>query len=176
MFYFFKHISDGTNTGDKISEFQLRTPKNGEPQLTTMEDVYKEFDEYASKTRIMEFNCKETKKHYSFEKEGTPKTSDYLEVRYNARYPAIDADYSGPAIERVFGTTVNAMELLLIERKIKGPGWLDVKNVSPTAGRFAWCQQIVSAKYYCCIVIKSQSLIIIILSYAGCLMLSVLYL
>ncbi|XP_032664334.1 DNA polymerase alpha catalytic subunit [Odontomachus brunneus] len=121
----------------------LRTPKNGEPQLTTMEDVYKEFDEYASKTRIMEFNCKETKKHYSFEKEGTPKTSDYLEVRYNARYPAIDADYSGPAIERVFGATVNAMELLLIERKIKGPGWLDVKNVSPTAGRFAWCQQIV---------------------------------
>lgn len=95
--------------------------------------------------RIMEFNCKETKKHYSFEKEGTPRTSDYLEVRYNARYPAIDADYSGPAIERVFGTTVNALELLLIERKIKGPCWLDIKNISPTAGRFAWCSQIVSA-------------------------------
>ncbi|EFN85393.1 DNA polymerase alpha catalytic subunit [Harpegnathos saltator] len=121
----------------------LKTPKSGEPQLTTIEDVYKEFDEYASKMRIMEFNCKETKKHYSFEKEGTPKTSDYLEVRYNARYPAIEANYSGPAIERVFGSTVNALELLLIERKIKGPGWLDVKNVSPTAGRFAWCQQIV---------------------------------
>ncbi|KAG5343557.1 DPOLA polymerase, partial [Acromyrmex charruanus] len=117
--------------------------KNTESQLTTMEDVYKEFDEYANKMRIMEFNCKEVKKHYSFEKEGTPKTSDYLEVRYNARYPAIDSNYSGPAIEYVFGTTVNALELLLIERKIKGPCWLDIKNISPTAGRFAWCPQIV---------------------------------
>ncbi|XP_012231699.2 DNA polymerase alpha catalytic subunit isoform X2 [Linepithema humile] len=115
--------------------------KNNE--LTTMEDVYKEFDEYANKMRIMEFNCKEVKKHYSFEKEGTPKISDYLEVRYNARYPAIDANYSGPAIERVFGTTVNALEQLLVERKIKGPSWLDIKNISPTAGRFAWCSQIV---------------------------------
>lgn len=113
-----------------------------------MEDVYKEFDEYANKMRIMEFNCKETKKHYSFEKEGTPKTSDYLEIRYNARYPAINADYSGTAIERVFGTTVNALELLLIERKIKGPCWLDIKNISPTAGRFAWCSQIVSKRAF----------------------------
>ncbi|KAL0122747.1 hypothetical protein PUN28_007448 [Cardiocondyla obscurior] len=117
--------------------------KDTESQLTTMADVYKEFDEYANKTRIMEFSCKEVKKHYSFEKEGTPKTSDYLEVKYNARYPAINSDYSGSAIERVFGTTVNALELLLIERKIKGPCWLDVKNISPTAGRFAWCPQIV---------------------------------
>jgi len=122
--------------------------KNTESQLTTMDDVYKEFDEYANKMRIMEFNCKEVKKHYSFEKEGTPKTSDYLEVRYNARYPAIDSDYSGLAIERVFGTTVNALELLLIERKIKGPCWLDIKNISPTAGRFAWCPQIVRKCIY----------------------------
>ncbi|KAM0733007.1 DNA polymerase alpha catalytic subunit [Formica fusca] len=121
----------------------IKTSRNNESQLTTMEDVYKEFDEYANKMRIMEFNCKETKKHYSFEKEGTPRTSDYLEIRYNARYPAINADYSGPAIERVFGTTVNALELLLIERKIKGPCWLDIKNISHTVGRFAWCSQIV---------------------------------
>lgn len=121
-----------------------------------MDDVYKEFDEYANTMSIMEFNCKEVKKHYSFEKEGTPKTSDYLEVRYNARYPAIDSDYSGPAIERVFGTTVNALELLLIERKIKGPCWLDIKNISPTAGRFAWCSQIVCKCIYFIIAIKNK--------------------
>lgn len=92
----------------------------------------------------MQFNCKEVKKHYSFEKEGAPRTSDYLEVRYNACYPTIDANYSGQAIECVFGTTVNALELLLIERKIKGPCWLDVKNISPNTGRSTWCQQIVS--------------------------------
>ncbi|EZA47768.1 DNA polymerase alpha catalytic subunit, partial [Ooceraea biroi] len=117
--------------------------KSDEPQTTTMDDVYKEFDEYANKMRIKEFACREVNKYYSFEKEGTPKNCDYLEVRYNARYPAVSADYSGPAIERVFGATVNALELLLIERKIKGPCWLDIKNVSPTAGRVAWCPQIV---------------------------------
>ncbi|XP_011708044.1 PREDICTED: DNA polymerase alpha catalytic subunit [Wasmannia auropunctata] len=112
--------------------------KNTESQLTTMEDVYNEFDEYANKMRIMKFNCKEVNMHYSFEKEGTPKTSDYLEVRYDACYPAINSDYSGRAIERVFGTTVNALELLLIERRIKGPCWLDIKNTSQeyTAERF----------------------------------------
>lgn len=136
-----------------MAELQI---KNIESQLTTMEDVYKEFDEYANKMRIMEFNCKEVKKHYSFEKEGTPKTSDYLEVRYNARYPAINSDYSGLAIERVFGTTVNALELLLIERKIKGPCWLDIKNISPTAGRFAWCSQIVCKRIYYIIAIKNK--------------------
>lgn len=130
--------------------------KNTESQLTTMEDVYKEFDEHANKMRIMEFNCKEVKKHYSFEKEGTPKTSDYLEVRYNARYPTINSDYSGQAIEHVFGTTVNALELLLIERKIKGPCWLDIKNISPTAGRFAWCSQIVCKRIYYIITIKNK--------------------
>ncbi|XP_011864570.1 PREDICTED: DNA polymerase alpha catalytic subunit [Vollenhovia emeryi] len=117
--------------------------KNTDSQLTTMLDVLNEFHKYTDKMGIMGYKSKEVRKHYSFEKKGTPKTCDYLEVTYNASYPAIDPDYSGPAIERVFGTTVNALELLLIERKIKGPCWLDVKNVSPTAGRFAWCPQIV---------------------------------
>lgn len=121
--------------------------KNVESQLTAIEDVYKEFDEYANKMRMMEFNCKEVKKHYSFENEGSPKTSDYLEVRYNARYPAINSDYSRLAMERVFGTTVNALELLLVDRKIKGPCWLDIKNISPTARRFSWCPQMICKRF-----------------------------
>lgn len=54
-------------------------------------------DEYVNKMRIMEFlqrNCKEMKKHYSFEKKSRLKISNYLEVRYNAHYPAIISDYS----------------------------------------------------------------------------------
>lgn len=124
--------------------------KNTESQLTTMKDVYKEFDEYANKMRIMEFNSKEVKKHYSFEKEGTPKTSDYLEVRYNIMHAIQPSILITRAIEHVFGTTVNALELLLIEQKIKGPCWLDIKNVSPIAGRFSWCPQtqIVCKRFY----------------------------
>ncbi|XP_066584216.1 DNA polymerase alpha catalytic subunit [Prorops nasuta] len=119
--------------------------ENGEETLTTLEDVYKEFNEFANKNGIKEFrSCKITKK-YVFDQEGVPQLSDYLEVRYSANYPPINPNYEGPAIERVFGTSVNSLELFLIERKLKGPCWLDVKNCVPTAMQSNWCKIKVSA-------------------------------
>ncbi|XP_076636493.1 DNA polymerase alpha catalytic subunit isoform X2 [Colletes latitarsis] len=109
-----------------------------DPKLNTMENVYKEFNEFANKSRIKEFRCSTVLKHYAFEQEGTPAMSEYLEVRYSANYPAMPADYSGPSIERVFGTTVNPLELLLIERNIKGPCWLDVKCPLPSGVKVTW--------------------------------------
>ncbi|CAK9801869.1 DNA polymerase alpha catalytic subunit [Anthophora quadrimaculata] len=109
-------------------------------QLNTIEDVYKEFNQFANKLGIKEFRCSKVSKHYAFEQEGTPAESEYLEVRYSAHYPAVSADYSGPSIERVFGTTVNPLELLLIERNIKGPCWLDIKCPLPTGVQTSWCK------------------------------------
>ncbi|XP_054015194.1 DNA polymerase alpha catalytic subunit [Hylaeus anthracinus] len=109
-----------------------------EPKLNTMEDVYKEFNEFANKSGIKEFRCSTVTKHYAFEQEGTPAQSEYLEVRYSAHYPAMAPDYTGPSVERVFGTTVNSLELLLIERNIKGPCWLDIKCPLPTGVQTSW--------------------------------------
>ncbi|XP_012148940.1 DNA polymerase alpha catalytic subunit [Megachile rotundata] len=115
--------------------------ENGqEPQLNTIEDVYKEFNQFANKVGIKEFRCSKVTKYYAFEQEGTPAKSEYLEVRYSANCPAMPFDYSGPSIERVFGTTVNALELLLIERNIKGPCWLDIKCPLPTGVQTSWCK------------------------------------
>lgn len=101
-------------------------------------NVYTEFNEYARKVGIKDFRSRETTKSYAFEREGIPSSSEYLEVRYPATEPVCDADYSGPAIEAIFGTTVNAMELFLIERNIKGPCWLDIKGAVPVDNPFAW--------------------------------------
>lgn len=105
-----------------------------------MEDVYKEFNQFANKSGIKEFRCSTVSKHYAFEQEGTPITSDYLEVRYSAQYPAMPPDYTGPSIEHIFGTSVNGLELLLIERNIRGPCWLDVKCPLPTGVQTSWCK------------------------------------
>ncbi|XP_076661417.1 DNA polymerase alpha catalytic subunit [Halictus rubicundus] len=113
---------------------------NEEPKLNSMEDVYKEFNQFANKSGIKEFRCSTVTKHYAFEQEGTPLVSEYLEVRYSAQYPVMPSDYSGPSIERVFGTTVNALEMLVIERNIKGPCWLDMKCPLPTGVQTSWCK------------------------------------
>ncbi|KAK9294901.1 hypothetical protein QLX08_010646 [Tetragonisca angustula] len=109
-------------------------------QLNTIEDVYKEFNQFANKLGIKEFRSSKVSKNYAFEQEGTPAKSDYLEVRYSTSYPPVPSNYSGPSIERVFGTTINSLELLLIERNIKGPCWLDVKCPLPTGVQTSWCK------------------------------------
>ena len=44
-----------------------------------------------------------------------------------ADLPQLPSDLEGQTFSRAFGTNTSSLELLLIERKIKGPCWLDVK-------------------------------------------------
>ncbi|KAI4480651.1 hypothetical protein M0804_010204 [Polistes exclamans] len=118
----------------------IKNSSDSEQKRTSMHDVYQEFNEFANKVGIKEFKSSQVSKYYAFEQEDVPKFSDYLEVRYSTYYPLIDSAYSGPAIEKVFGTTVKSLELLLIERNIKGPCWLDVKCVIPTGVKSSWCK------------------------------------
>lgn len=97
---------------------------------------------------INEFKFKEVQKNYAFENKDVPQNTTYLEVRYSAACPALDSNYSGPAIQAIFGTCVTAMELFLIEKKIRGPCWMDVK-ISPSASSnlSSWCKFEVYFKY-----------------------------
>nr|XP_033330370.1 DNA polymerase alpha catalytic subunit-like isoform X1 [Megalopta genalis] len=117
---------------------QSPSGNNDELKLNSMEDVYEEFNEFAKKSGIKQFDCNVVTKHYAFEQEDTPLVSKYLEVRYPAWYPAVPSNYSGSSIKRVFGTTVNALEVFIIERNIKGPCWLDVKHPSPSSLDICW--------------------------------------
>ncbi|XP_024937834.1 DNA polymerase alpha catalytic subunit [Cephus cinctus] len=107
-------------------------------------DVYEEFNQYANKMGIKTFRSCKVSKLYAFDKEGVPTYSDYLEVRYSASYPPIDSNYTGNTFEHIFGSSVSALELLLIERNIKGPCWLDIKCPVPSQNSNSWCKIQVS--------------------------------
>ncbi|XP_034937343.1 DNA polymerase alpha catalytic subunit [Chelonus insularis] len=114
--------------------------KDGIERPTNMQDVYYEFKELADKNKITEFRSIPVTKSYVFDREGTPLQSEYLEVRYAPTFPVLENNYKGKAIEHIFGTSVNAIELLLMERKIKGPSWLDIKLPMPVQSTLSWCK------------------------------------
>ncbi|XP_044765061.1 DNA polymerase alpha catalytic subunit-like isoform X2 [Coccinella septempunctata] len=51
-----------------------------------------------------------------------------LEVEYSAHYPTVDQKLEGKTFSAVFGTKNSCFENFLLEKKIKGPCWLDVSN------------------------------------------------
>ncbi|KAM3836858.1 DNA polymerase alpha catalytic subunit [Vipera latastei] len=107
----------------------------------TMMDVYQEFnDQIAEKYKIMKFKSKKVEKNYAFEIPDVPAKSDYLEVRYSAEYCRLPQDLKGETFSHVFGTNTSSLELLLINRKIKGPSWLEIKNPQLLSQPVSWCK------------------------------------
>ncbi|XP_040856079.1 DNA polymerase alpha catalytic subunit isoform X1 [Ochotona curzoniae] len=107
----------------------------------TMKDVYDEFDEkIATKYKIMKFKSKIVEKNYAFEVPDVPEKSEYLEVRYSAELPQLPQDLKGETFSHVFGTNTSSLELFLMNRKIKGPCWLEVKNPQLLNQPVSWCK------------------------------------
>ncbi|XP_071440385.1 DNA polymerase alpha catalytic subunit [Hetaerina americana] len=114
----------GVSTGEKVS----------------MMDVYSEFnDEVATQHKIFEFKSRQVVRKYAFEHADVPLSSEYLEVRYPASHSALPRDFSGRTFSRVFGTESSFLELLLLERKIKGPCWIEVHGAEAAKSKLSWC-------------------------------------
>ncbi|XP_046392604.1 DNA polymerase alpha catalytic subunit [Ischnura elegans] len=114
----------GISTGEKVS----------------MMDVYSEFnDEVATQHKIFEFKSRQVVRKYAFEHADVPLSSEYLEVRYPASHAALPRDFSGRTFSRVFGTESSFLELLLLERKIKGPCWIEVHGAEAAKSKLSWC-------------------------------------
>ncbi|KAB1252862.1 DNA polymerase alpha catalytic subunit [Camelus dromedarius] len=122
------------------TKIDLNTGKEkGTP--VTMKDVYDEFDEkVAAKYKIMKFKSKAVEKNYAFEIPDVPERSEYLEVRYSAEMPQLPQDLKGETFSHVFGTNTSSLELFLMNRKIKGPCWLEVKNPQLLGQPISWCK------------------------------------
>lgn len=48
---------------------------------------------------------------------------------FQAEMPQLPQDLKGETFSHVFGTNTSSLELFLMNRKIKGPCWLEVKNL-----------------------------------------------
>ncbi|XP_042236184.1 DNA polymerase alpha catalytic subunit-like [Homarus americanus] len=107
----------------------------------TMMDVYEEFDSTVSnKFKILQFRSRTVTKKYAFEKSEVPQESEYLEVRYSANLPVLPNDLRGNTFSHVFGTNTSPLEIFLLDRQIKGPGWLDVKLPQLPSPAVSWCK------------------------------------
>jgi len=119
-------------------------PKTGEVNedkpVTTM-DLYNEFnDKIAKRYKLNEHKCRPVEKLYAFEHSDIPDFGHYLEVVYSAQFPALPPDLKGETFCRVFGTPQTSMECFLLDQKIKGPGWLDIKSALPSSPPVSWCK------------------------------------
>uniref|UniRef100_A0A8C9JYC9 DNA polymerase alpha catalytic subunit n=1 Tax=Panthera tigris altaica TaxID=74533 RepID=A0A8C9JYC9_PANTA len=122
------------------TKIDLNTGKETET-LVTMKDVYDEFyEKIAAKYKIMKFKSKQVEKNYAFEIPDVPEKSEYLEVRYAAEMPQLPQDLKGETFSHVFGTNTSSLEIFLMNRKIKGPCWLEVKNPQLLNPPVSWCK------------------------------------
>ncbi|XP_027465136.1 DNA polymerase alpha catalytic subunit isoform X4 [Zalophus californianus] len=122
------------------TKIDLNTGKETET-VVTMKDVYDEFDEkIAAKYKVMKFKSKPVEKNYAFEIPDVPEKSEYLEVRYSAEMPQLPQDLKGETFSHVFGTNTSSLEMFLMNRKIRGPCWLEVKNPQLLNQPVSWCK------------------------------------
>lgn len=89
------------------------------------------------------FKCRQTKKR--FMNDGTvveDHSSDgvsVIEVQYESNHPKLPTDLSGETFSAVFNTTATAMERLLVEKGMMGPGWLDITNYVEVTAKLSYC-------------------------------------
>ncbi|KAK9870454.1 hypothetical protein WA026_008014 [Henosepilachna vigintioctopunctata] len=108
-------------------------------QPVSHKDVYNEFNDQVMKPlNITCFKCRFVSKKNCFAP-NVPIESDYMEVRYSAKDPQISI-FEGKTFSHVFGVNSSFLEIFLLERKIKGPCWLDVINPNPVINPITWCK------------------------------------
>ncbi|XP_039296074.1 DNA polymerase alpha catalytic subunit [Nilaparvata lugens] len=107
----------------------------------SMKDVYEEFAKSVSaKYKILDFKCRTVTKSYAFDMNEIPLVSEYLEVRYPAKYQKLPNDLHGETFSHAFGMNRSFVEHLLVEKKIKGPRWMAIKNPAPVSNQMTWCR------------------------------------
>uniref|UniRef100_A0A673IAW4 DNA polymerase n=1 Tax=Sinocyclocheilus rhinocerous TaxID=307959 RepID=A0A673IAW4_9TELE len=103
-----------------------------------MMDVYQEFNSLSEKFKIMKFKSKPVTKNYTFEIPDIPSQCEYLEVKYSAELPPLPSELKGSTFSHVFGTNTSSLEHFLLNRKIRGPCWLDVKTPQLSNQPISW--------------------------------------
>lgn len=118
-----------------------KTGEVKEDQPVSTMDLYNEFnDKIAKRYKINEHKCRPVEKLYAFEHSDIPDSGQYLEVVYSSQYPALPPDLKGETFSRVFGAPQTSLEWFLLEQKIKGPGWLDIRTAIPSSPPMSWCK------------------------------------
>ncbi|XP_018577548.1 DNA polymerase alpha catalytic subunit [Anoplophora glabripennis] len=118
---------------------------DGKPtdEPVTFKKLYDEVNDNILKPlNISSFKTRYVSKKYAFNPE-IPSESDYMELRYPATDPRININnlkQKPKTFSRIFGSNTSYLEILLLDRKIKGPCWLDISNPVPVSNPITWCK------------------------------------
>ncbi|PWY98143.1 hypothetical protein BCV70DRAFT_202315 [Testicularia cyperi] len=109
------------------------------------DDIYDEFEDLSAKHGIKRFLSKWVTRKYAFEQAGVPAESNYMKIRYGFDEPQLPFDFKGRTFSKAFGTNTSPFELLVVKRRIFGPSWLRIDNVSLAEGTpVSWCKMEVT--------------------------------
>lgn len=110
-------------------------------EIVEYADTYNDFDALRKHLKIKTWRSKEVKRKYAFGDKEVPRgETTWMQVMYPFTEPVIPSDAMSPCILRVFGTNTSAFELLVLERKIMGPCWLQIKNPDTKFKGVSWCK------------------------------------
>ncbi|XP_022668199.1 DNA polymerase alpha catalytic subunit-like isoform X2 [Varroa destructor] len=114
-------------------------------------DVYKEVYAVLKQHGITDFRCKDITKKYVFYTKEVPRETNYLEVQYNPSKASniLPADLTGRTFSRVFGTNTSSLETFILDRKLKGPSWIDIKDPKLVTVRRTTCRFEVDCTDFC---------------------------
>ncbi len=90
------------------------------------------------------WSCKPVKRKYAFGDVAIPREeTEYLKVVYDAKYPKPDFDTcmnGKKTFSRIFGYSASALENFILKRRLMGPCWVRVYDVSAPNSPNSWCK------------------------------------
>uniref|UniRef100_W8BG20 DNA polymerase n=1 Tax=Ceratitis capitata TaxID=7213 RepID=W8BG20_CERCA len=121
--------------------------KESTGKLVQLSDLYKEFDENISnELKLDGFRSRKVTKNFGNHSIGidVPQVCDYMEIHYDGKKPPPNLKKKYNSIAHIFGANTTALERFLLDRKIKGPCWLTLKEFRPNPAPISWCNSDVS--------------------------------
>lgn len=139
--------------------FDLATKVETDKEVTML-NVYDEFEERIARKELKldKFDSRPVFKSFAFAVPDVdvPIESEYLEVYYPGKHPAPNPKNKYSTIAHIFGTNTSPIETLLLDRKIKGPCWMEVKNFRKTEASSSWTKNQISCADMNCVSVAAD--------------------
>lgn len=139
--------------------YDLKAKKMTEQEVS-IADVYEEFDERLTKElKLNTFNSRKVLKSFAFSLPDVdvPIESEYLEVCYAGKFPTPNPKNKYSTIAHIFGANTSPIESFILERKVKGPCWLEIKNYKIIESSSSWTKVQISCPDISSITVDSES-------------------
>ncbi|KAG8857126.1 DNA-directed DNA polymerase alpha catalytic subunit pol1 [Serendipita sp. 411] len=104
-------------------------------------DIRNDFEAARRNYGIKSCGMRWVKRKYAFGEPGVPTQETlWMQVVYPFSEPALPSNLSSPNFSRIFGTNTSAFELLVLNRQIMGPCWLEIKDPHVENKGVSWCK------------------------------------